>query len=92
VDDYQELQWRLRALYGLKNFIGARIVAPGSAWGKYSPEAPQVPREKYRIEILEVSYDEAAKRIKGEPGKTGILLQERRRGRAEALIVDYTCG
>ncbi|MFB0553302.1 MAG: hypothetical protein ACETWQ_08310, partial [Phycisphaerae bacterium] len=52
VDDYQELLWRLRALYGLKNFIGTRIVALGGPWGKYSPEAPDVAREKYKIEII----------------------------------------
>ncbi len=64
VDDDQELLWRLRALYGLKNFIGSRIVALGGAWGKYSPEAPRVARENYKIEIIEVSYEDAAKRIK----------------------------
>jgi hypothetical protein len=63
VDDYKELLWRLRALYGIKNFIGARIVALGGAWGKYSPEAPQVAREKYKLEIREVSYEDAAPRI-----------------------------
>ncbi|UCG59293.1 MAG: hypothetical protein JSU70_07235 [Phycisphaerales bacterium] len=63
VDDYQEVLWRLRALYALKNFIGTRIVALGGAWGKYSPEAPEVAREKCGIEIVEVSYDEAAPRI-----------------------------
>ncbi len=36
VDDYQELLWRLRALYGVKNFIGARIVALGDPGGKYA--------------------------------------------------------
>ncbi len=64
IDDVQELLWRLRALYGIKNFIGARIVALGGPWGKYSPEAPDVAREKYKIEIIEVSYDVAAPRIK----------------------------
>ena len=64
IDDSQELLWRLRALYGIKNFIGARIVALGGPWGKYSPEAPDVAREKYRIEIIDVGYDDAAKRIK----------------------------
>ena len=63
VDDYEQLVWRLRALYGIKNFVGARIVALGGPWGKYSPEAPQAAREKYRIEIVEVSYDEASRRI-----------------------------
>jgi hypothetical protein len=63
VDDCQELLWRLRALYGIKNFIGARIVALGGAWGKYSPQAPSVAREKYKIEIIEVGYGDAAPRI-----------------------------
>ena len=48
IDDVQELLWRLRALYGIKNFIGARIVALGGPWGKYSPEAPDVARAQAR--------------------------------------------
>ena len=64
VDDYQELLWRLRALYGLKNFIGARIVALGGAGGKYSPEAPTVARDKYKMDIVEVSYETIAPRIR----------------------------
>jgi L-fucose isomerase-like protein len=64
VDDYAGLLWRLRALYGLKNFIGARIVALGGPWGKYSPEAPQVARDKYWLNIIDISYDEIAARIK----------------------------
>jgi hypothetical protein len=63
VDNYNELLWRLRALYGLKNFIGARIIALGGPWGKYSPEAPQVARDKYRLNIIDVSYDEIAARV-----------------------------
>ncbi len=63
VDSYDELLWRLRALYAVKNFIGTRIVALGGPWGKYSPEAPQVAREKYRFQIIDVPYDEVAPRI-----------------------------
>jgi len=63
VDDDQELLWRLRALYGIKNFIGTRIVALGGAWGKYDSDAPRVAREKYKIEIKEVSYNDVAPRI-----------------------------
>jgi len=63
VDDYGELLWKLRALYGLKNFIGTRIIALGGPWGKYSPEAPQVAREKYRFNIIDVPYDDIAPRI-----------------------------
>ncbi|MCU0913199.1 MAG: sugar isomerase [Planctomycetes bacterium] len=64
VDDYDELLWRLRGLYGLKNFLGTRIVALGGPWGKYAPEAPQVAREKYRFHIIDVPYDDIAPRIK----------------------------
>jgi hypothetical protein len=63
VDDYDELLWRLRALYGLKNFIGTHIVTLGGPWGKYSPEAPQVAREKYRFDIIDIPYEAVAPRI-----------------------------
>jgi len=64
VDDTGELLWRLRALYGLKNFIGSRIVALGGPWGKYDSKAPAVARDRYKIDIIDVSYDEAAPRIR----------------------------
>jgi hypothetical protein len=57
VDEGDELLWRLRALYGVKNFLGTRIVALGGPWGKYSPEAPDVAREKYGLQIIDVSYE-----------------------------------
>jgi len=64
VDDYDEVLWRLRALAGLKNFIGRRIVALGGAQGKWDGKAPQVAREKYRLDIVEVTYEELAGRLK----------------------------
>lgn len=73
VDDYQELLWRLRALYGLKNFIGTRIVALGGPWGKYSPEAPDVAREKYKIEIIEVSYEDLAPRLRSAKANRNLI-------------------
>jgi hypothetical protein len=63
VDDYAEVAWRLRALFGLKNFIGQRILALGGPGGKYDAEAPSVARERYRLQILDVSYDELAKSL-----------------------------
>ncbi|MBN1804898.1 MAG: hypothetical protein JW837_06580 [Sedimentisphaerales bacterium] len=64
IDDTGELMWRLRALYGLKNFVGARIVALGGPWGKYDAKAPLFAREKYKIDIISVDYNDAAPRIK----------------------------
>jgi len=63
VDDYKELQWRLRALYAVKNFAGTRIVALGGPWGKYAAEAPDVARNKHQIEILDVSYADFEPRL-----------------------------
>lgn len=65
VDDADELLWRLRALYAVKNFMGARVVALGGAAGKYAGEAPAVARDKFQFDIVEVSYDDFGKRIEG---------------------------
>ena len=89
VDDYQELLWRLRALYGIKNFVGARIVALGGPWGKYSPEAPAVAREKYKIEIIEVPYDKASPRIKNA-GQDNKRISEARKGAERYLSLPHT--
>lgn len=75
VDDYAEVAWRLRALYGLKNFVGQRIVALGGAGGKYDPQAPAVAREKYALEIIEVTYDDLAERIKRARADRQLLAQ-----------------
>ncbi len=64
IDDYGELRWRLRALYALKNFIGQRIVALGGAGGKYDGQAPEVARKRYQLNIIDVTYEELAARLK----------------------------
>ena len=63
VDDCQDVLWRLRALYGVKNFSGARIVALGGPWGKYAPSAPKRAHEEHGIEIIPVSYADVEPRI-----------------------------
>ncbi|UCF16278.1 MAG: hypothetical protein JSW59_02235 [Phycisphaerales bacterium] len=78
VDDYQELLWRLQTLYGIKNFIGSRIVGLGGAWGKYSPEAPQFARDNYNMEIIELSYDEVAPKIKDARKDTQLVSMARK--------------
>lgn len=63
VDDPAELAWRLRALYGVANLQGARVLAVGGAMGKYAPDAPQIARERYKLDIVDLSYDDLAVRI-----------------------------
>jgi len=64
VDDYDEVLWRFRALYGLKNFVGQRVLALGGPQGKYDRSAPEVARERYRLEIVDIAYEELAARLK----------------------------
>ena len=63
VDDSGELLWRLRGLFGAKNFLGAKVVALGGARGKYAPEAPRVARERFKLEIVEPTSEDLAQRI-----------------------------
>lgn len=65
VDDMDAVLWRLRALYALKNSVGSRIVAIGGAsgWGKGGQDAPQRAQEKWKLDIVDVKYDDLAKRI-----------------------------
>ncbi len=63
VDDYDEVLWRLRALYGLQNFVGQRVLALGGPMGKWDPKAPDVARQRYKLDIVDVRYDDLAARL-----------------------------
>jgi L-fucose isomerase-like protein len=63
VDDYSEMLWRLRALAAVKNLKSTRIVALGGVWGKYAGDAPQYARDRFGLQVEEVSYDDLAVRI-----------------------------
>ncbi len=66
VDDPKELLWRLRALFGLKNTLGKRIVAVGGpgGWGADGAQAPDRARQRWKLDIRTVSYPELGERIR----------------------------
>jgi hypothetical protein len=64
IDELTEVVWRLRALYGLKNFIGRRVIALGGAMGKYDDKAPAVAHDRYGLEIISIDYDDFERRLK----------------------------
>jgi len=66
VDDYEEVLWRLRALYGLKNTLGTKIVAIGDAggWGIGYELGPKAAREIWKLDIKPVSYQELEPMLK----------------------------
>ncbi|RJP18637.1 MAG: sugar isomerase [Candidatus Omnitrophota bacterium] len=77
VDEYDEVMWRLRALYGLKNFVGTKIVAVGGVWGKYAADAPQIARDRFKMDLIEIGYDNL------EPLIKNAMADEKRMARAE---------
>lgn len=78
VDDYNELLWRLRALHGLKNIRGKKIIAIGGAsgWDRGSAsEGPQRARELWNMEIIEIPYEEMGQRIQAARANEGLVRQ-----------------
>jgi hypothetical protein len=66
VDNHQDLLWRLRALYGLKNTIGKRIVSIGEpgGWGNDGGRAPERARARWKLDIVTFSYADLERKIK----------------------------
>jgi len=65
VDSHEEILWRLRALYGLKNTMGKKIVALGGAsgWGHGGQNAPARAKELWKLDIVDYPYKDLAPRI-----------------------------
>ncbi len=66
VDCQDEILWRLRALCGLRNTMGTRIVAIGGAgaWAQPAGVVPDLVKDKWKFDIQTLSYDELGKLIK----------------------------
>ena len=64
IDSLDELRWRLQALNGVNNLLKCRVATLGGFQGKYAPEAPEVARQKWGMEIINLGYDEFEKRLK----------------------------
>ncbi len=64
VDDPGELLWRFRALFAVKNLLGTRIVALGGLWGKYASDGPEKARERFQLQMIDVSYESFGTRLK----------------------------
>ena len=82
VDDQTDLLWRLRALCGLKNTIGTRIVAVGGAGGWASEQAPQLAVERFGFDIQTVTYEELGRLISAARADEQAVALARRRAAA----------
>ncbi len=65
VDSQEEILWRLRSLCGLRNTVGSRILAIGGpdAWAQPKDVVPNLVRDKWKMDIRTVAYEDLAKLI-----------------------------
>ena len=89
VDDYSELLWRLRSLYGLNTMKGSRILAIGGASG-WSPQARSIglgrSRELFELDIAEITYDELGTVLEKEMNNNKTL--DTAKTQAEQLLAE----
>jgi hypothetical protein len=86
VDSLDEVRWRLRSLCGLHNTLGSRIIAVGGpgAWAQPEGVVPDLVREKWKLDIQTVSYDDLGKMIAA--AKADKAAVERARQQAEEYV------
>jgi hypothetical protein len=75
VDRYADLLWRLRALSGLKNTLGKKVVCIGGAagWGEGGQEAPARARELWGMDLVDCRYEDLGPRIAGASKKAELV-------------------
>ncbi|HUU10216.1 MAG TPA: twin-arginine translocation signal domain-containing protein, partial [Phycisphaerae bacterium] len=86
VDKPDDIAWRLRALCGLKNTLGSGIVCIGGPAGWAAPNAPDLTRAKWKMDLQTVSYKELDELIKQAKADEAVL--RRARDRAETYLKD----
>lgn len=91
VDALDEVDWRLRALCGLRNALGTKMVAIGgpAGWGAGGREAPRLSREKWKLDLQTVSYDELGKLIRAaldDPAAVKLASERAARYLADPLV------
>jgi len=90
IDSQDDLLWRLRALCGLRNTIGSRIVAIGGpgGWG-IGARAPTLAIDHWKLDIRTVQYTQLAELIKAARADKAAVDEAQRRA-AEYLALPGT--
>jgi L-fucose isomerase-like protein len=75
IDNQEEILWRMRALCGLRNTLNSTIIAIGGpgAWAQPEGVVPNLVREKFKLDIKTVSYDELGKLIKSARSDKSVI-------------------
>jgi len=92
-DDLDELEWRFRALCGLKNTRNSKIVAiaGAGAWanGEAAMPVPELARKIWGFEYYDVSYEELGKLVKEAMADPKTMERSKKRA-AEYLKIPGT--
>jgi hypothetical protein len=86
IDSQDELLWRFRALAGLRNTMGTKILAIGGpdAWAQPAGVVPKLVADIWKFDIVTVSYDELGGLIRG--ARADAATVRRARARADAYL------
>ena len=81
VDNIDELNWRFRALCGLKNTRDAKIVTIGGASGWAQPygNVPKLAKEIWNFEYNDVGYDDLKKLINEAKADVSVMARAKQR-------------
>jgi hypothetical protein len=84
IDSQDEILWRLRALCGLRNTMGTKILAIGGvgAWAQPRGVVPKLVEDKWQFDMKTVSYDQLGKLIKQAKADGEAVRRARRRAGA----------
>ena len=90
IDNQDEILWKLRALCGLKNTLNSKIIAIGGpgAWAQPKDVVPNLVREKYKLDIQTVSYEELGKLITEARADKSVI--SRAKNRTSSYLGDTT--
>lgn len=83
VDSQDEILWRLRALCGLKNTLGTRIVAVGGAgaWAQPRDVVPNLVRKVWKFDMQTLPYPELGELIKAARADEAAVKRAKQRAR-----------
>jgi hypothetical protein len=88
IDSQDEILWRLRALAGLRNARGTKILAVGGpdAWSQPRGIVPRLVEEKWGFEMITIPYEQLGKLIQEARSDKEAVSQARQR--AAAYLAD----
>lgn len=80
VDEYDDLAVKLRALCGVKNTLGTKIVCIGNAagWGPQGGKAPEFAKKYFNLNMIPFPYSELKKLINSAMADPKVMARARK--------------